>query len=145
GYTIFSSPPKMKLWVLVGLIPIIWGGILFGDILESYFEIVDPELARSFRVATSKAFEVFENKGEVRSVTHLASMEIPPLTFETIWGTGQIRPNFGVGHDSGYIHNYFGIGLIGATIFYLAFMAFLFKYAVRMSSPYLGLALFLMF
>ncbi len=61
----------------------------------------------------------------------LSSMPVPPISFETIIGTGRVTDiNLGVnasGHDSGYIQAYYSMGLILATFFYLSYAFFLTK------------------
>ena len=60
--------------------------------------------------------------GEGSAVEELGSMPIPPLSVDTLIGTGlvvdPISGESATGHDSGYIQTYYSMGLILAFIFY---------------------------
>jgi hypothetical protein len=60
-------------------------------------------------------------EGESSSANALIAMEIPRLTVETFMGTGLVgTPDGGnaSGHDSGYIQNYYALGLFFVAVFY---------------------------
>ena len=58
----------------------------------------------------------------------LNEMPVPPLSFETIIGTGRVRSITGngnaSGHDSGYVQTYYSLGLLLAIFFYIFFLIF---------------------
>lgn len=63
-------------------------------------------------------------------VEGLNEMPIPPLTYQTLIGTGLVvGPNGegnASGHDTGYIQTYYSMGLIMAFVFYLSYFYYLF-------------------
>ena len=69
-----------------------------------------------FQKMSNWAFEFFINDGNVYSVYDLSTMPIPKLTFETLMGTGIV--NNGSGNDSGYVQNYYALGLLMSVVFY---------------------------
>lgn len=71
---------------------------------------------------TNWAFEIF-NYGEIETINTLKRMPIPPISIETIIGTGRVRALYW-GHDSGYIQTYYAMGLPAALIFYIVFVCF---------------------
>lgn len=68
-------------------------------------------------------------------VQGLNDMPIPPLSINTVLGTGLVMGPNGVGnasgHDSGYIQSYYSLGLIVSILFYLSYYLFLFIQAKR--------------
>ncbi len=60
----------------------------------------------------------------------LQEMPIPPLTMETLIGTGYVfDAEYGVnvsGNDSGYIQTYYSLGLLATVIFYISYLVYLF-------------------
>lgn len=72
---------------------------------------------------TRWAFEFFVAGGETASVADLRSMPLPPLSNETIAGTGLITGRYGnaSGSDSGYVQTYFALGLPMTVLFYVTF------------------------
>ena len=69
------------------------------------------------------AFGFLSGKNE--SVSELASMPIPPLSIDTIFGTGLVGLINGAnpsGHDSGFVQNYYSLGIFLAAILYLAYL-----------------------
>jgi hypothetical protein len=69
----------------------------------------------------------------------LNEMPVPPLSFETVFGTGRVRDISGLenasGNDSGYIQTYYSLGLILAIIFYVTFFSFLI-YQIKMQKKF---------
>jgi hypothetical protein len=95
--------------------------------IESFFEGIDNFSTEYFFNWVSNAFSIQEN----RTVDALDDMKIPPVTYETIVGTGQIIASNGSnasGHDSGYIHAYYSLGLFFSFIFYIS----LFLYTIKL-------------
>lgn len=80
----------------------------------------------------------FELKGN-ETTEALNEMPVPPLSFETIIGTGRVRDLSGLenasGHDSGYIQTYYSLGLLLAIFFYFTFFLFL-LYQIRLEKKY---------
>lgn len=67
-----------------------------------------------------RSFSIFL-KGEDSTLGALTEMPIPPIEISTIIGTGLASTPSGYnasGSDIGYIQNYYGFGLIVATLFY---------------------------
>jgi len=60
--------------------------------------------------------------GEGSTVQILVDMGVPPLSWETFWGTGIVNGATASGitsaSDVGYIHTYMAFGVVGATIYY---------------------------
>lgn len=67
--------------------------------------------------------------GEGSTVQALVDMGVPPLTWETVWGTGITSGTTASGivaaSDVGYIHTYMAFGIVGAAIYYLWIYGFL--------------------
>jgi hypothetical protein len=63
-------------------------------------------------------------------VEGLNEMPIPPLTYQTLIGTGLVSGPNGEGnasgHDTGYIQTYYSMGLIVAFVFYISYFYYLF-------------------
>jgi hypothetical protein len=89
------------------------------------------------------AFEFFLNEGDVYSVQDLKSMPIPPISLETLTGTGMVETNLrmGSGNDSGYIQNYFSLGLCLAILLYGGLLAFFGAAGLRSPERFLALIL----
>lgn len=60
--------------------------------------------------------------GEGSTVESIGKMPIPPISIETLFGTGMVVDPTGngnaSGHDSGYIQTYYSMGLIFSAAFY---------------------------
>ena len=58
-------------------------------------------------------------------------MPIPPLSLNTIVGTGEVfdaeKSVNASGHDSGYIQTYFSLGFVFAIVFYVSYFLFLIR------------------
>ena len=69
----------------------------------------------------------------------LNEMPVPPLSFETVLGTGRVRDKSGLlnasGNDSGYIQTYYSLGFILAIFFYISFFSFLI-YQINVQKKY---------
>ena len=72
----------------------------------------------------------FQQGTQEESLKELLTQHIPPLTFETLVGTGLVVEGEvnASGNDSGYIQTYYAIGLIIALAFYMALLGILIKY-----------------
>lgn len=67
--------------------------------------------------------EIFiEGAGQGSTVAALINMGIPPLTWETLWGTGILtgvtKSGLSAYSDVGYIQHYMSYGLVGASLYY---------------------------
>lgn len=139
----FLTNARARIMAVFGVLPVIALLVLQSENIAILLSHIDPILGRSYLSMTSRAFEIFYAPGEVQSVSHFASMRIPPLEFQSIFGTGRHIPDFGAGHDSGYIQNYYGMGLIMATVFYIAFSYLILRNLLFMKKEFWsGLLLF---
>lgn len=77
------------------------------------------------------ATEIFSNYNGNNTIIILMNMKIPPLSFETFFGTGVLRGTSYLGswvqNDSGYIKSYFSMGLLMSIFFYLSIIFNSFK------------------
>jgi hypothetical protein len=93
------------------------------------------------------AFGVF-NPLEDASIVDLAETPIPPLTSDTIVGTGLVWDESGFnvsGHDSGYVQTYYALGLLFAVLFYGALAGALLFGAVVLRSWWIAILTITMF
>lgn len=71
---------------------------------------------------TYKIIDLFLNREESGTLQNLSNQIVPPVSFETVIGTGLSRGVSVTGivcdHDGGYFRTYFGLGLIMTIIFY---------------------------
>lgn len=79
-------------------------------------------------------------------VQGLSEMPIPPLSLDTVLGTGLVMHPSGFGnasgHDSGYVQTYFSLGLIFAIVFYLNYYLML-LFSVKRTGDWTGFLLVL--
>lgn len=96
------------------------------NILEPVMENVTGFNSEYFSAWIENAFKFNDNS----TAEELGSMPIPPLSINTIIGTGKITNQLlkenASGHDSGYIQAYYSLGLILASFFYITYYLFLF-------------------
>ncbi|SDW70585.1 hypothetical protein SAMN05444338_104136 [Flavobacterium degerlachei] len=115
------------------------------DILENLTSNVDGFSVDMFTAWIENAFNIENND----TSEALASMPIPPVTFQTIIGTGRVVHESGVGnasmHDSGYIQTYYSLGLLTAIYFYISYIIFLIFQVGKGKSGYLYFLILLMF
>lgn len=99
--------------------------INYTSLIENLTSGVDGFRSDIFIEWIESSFKVKDNE----TTAALNEMPVPPLSFETIIGTGRVRDVTGrenaSGHDSGYVQTYYSLGLILATCFYLSFLIFL--------------------
>lgn len=66
--------------------------------------------------------EIGDLFGKERTISAILNMNIPPLTMETLFGTGlysgMTKMGVSFSHDAGYIRTYTSIGLIGCGFYY---------------------------
>lgn len=122
---LFSFRFTIKRIIVATLAIILVYQVNFMGILENQMKDVEGFNIDFFRAWIENAFSFKDNQ----TSEDLKSMPIPPLTFETIVGTGKVEnKNLGVnasGHDSGYIQSYYSLGLILTFFFYLTYLSFL--------------------
>lgn len=79
----------------------------------------------------------------------LASMPIPPISTETILGTGKVVNSSGIGnasgHDSGYIQAYYSLGLLVAILFYISYLLFIVNHIKKVNNKYLYILVIVMY
>lgn len=85
----------------------------------------------SYDKLTYKTIDFLLNGEESSTFQNLGYQKVPPISFETIVGTGFSRGRTFSGlictHDGGYYRSYFGIGLIMATLFYCVLFITMYK------------------
>jgi hypothetical protein len=127
----FKIKPK-TIFVLVSVF-ILFAQIDLIRLTDKLMKDVDGFNIELFTAWIENAFTIKDNA----TTEDLSSMPVPPISFETIIGTGRVTdPVLGVnasGHDSGYIQAYYSMGLILAILFYLSYAYFLSK-AIRTSN-----------
>ena len=88
------------------------------------------------------------SRDEGSSIYALESMEIPPLSIETIFGTGIRRGYFGNGYliqnDIGYIQLYAGLGIIVEVLFYYLVFSMCVRRIILIGNKTIKAALFLL-
>lgn len=132
GYFL-SFKMKPKTFTVVASVFILFTQIDLIRLTDKLMKDVDGFNIELFTAWIENAFSIKNNA----TTEDLSSMPIPPISFETIIGTGRVAdPVLGVnasGHDSGYIQAYYSMGLVLAILFYLSYAYFLSK-AIRSSN-----------
>lgn len=104
---------KSILWIVIG------GAIILIGCLIYIFIAPDTWSLRLWIYWITEIVDLF---GKTRTLNVIWNMNIPPLTLETLFGTGLYRglTNTGIAieHDAGYIQAYASVGLIGCIIYY---------------------------
>ena len=97
----------------------------FLTIIETVTKNIEGYNSELFVLWVTESFQV-KNNGTVEI---LNSMPIPPLSVETLIGTGRVVDISGLGNasgnDSGYIQTYYALGLIVSVLFYSGYLLFL--------------------
>jgi hypothetical protein len=95
------------------------------NLIESLTSNIDGFKSELFVTWIESSFQLKGNE----TAEDLNKMPVPPISFQTIIGTGRVvdKNGFGnaSGHDSGYIQTYFSLGLFLAFCFYISYMLFL--------------------
>lgn len=147
-FFIFLYPLTLKkkiLYILKHYMVIIVSiGIVF-FLLDNY--IVDVMLNSNSKFEFLLLWlEEILNFGTGGTATALRSMNIPPLSMETILGTGIVSNYNGLnasGSDIGYIQTYYALGLILSIVFYLSLLVYaLINFKKHFKSEYKFWALF---
>lgn len=97
------------------------------SILEMTTSNIGNFSAEYFSEWLGDAFTVSNNV----TVGAINQMRVPPLTWQTIIGTGKITNIDGTnaaGNDTGYIQTYYSLGLLLTSVFYTSLLLFLLSY-----------------
>jgi hypothetical protein len=118
-YLIFISNTKQKIIIL--LISFSMYQIDFESGFINLTENIEGFKSEWFITWIEEAFNFRKNS----TLEELNTMYVPPITVETIFGTGRVKSESGFGNasmnDSGYIQTYYSLGLIMSVIFYLTY------------------------
>jgi hypothetical protein len=148
-FFLFKAKRKVAFSILIGSAILGMIIFLFGERVLDVLFAMNPEFRESWRYVFEIAFEIFIHRGEVGSVTAVANMPIPPLSVETLLGTGLVRTAGAnvTGSDSGYVQSYYALGLVMAAFFYLSlarvFLAYLGRIPEKLLYGMLVAAMFL--
>ena len=128
GYLFFSfSIIKIKNWAYICL-----GIIIIYTLISSWSFYVSRIDNFNEDYFLDWAFGSFIGKDT--SVDDIANQPIPPISIETVFGTGMVTGPDGIGnasgHDSGYVQTYYSMGLILSVTFYL-FLAYVLALYVK--------------
>lgn len=127
----FKIKPK-TIFVVVSFF-VLFAQIDLIRLTDKLMKDIDGFNIELFTAWIENAFTIKDNA----TTEDLSSMPVPPISFETIIGTGRVTdPFLGVnasGHDSGYIQAYYSMGLVLAIFFYFSYAYFLSK-AMRTSN-----------
>lgn len=97
----------------------------FLSLIETVTKNIEGYNSELFVLWVTESFQL-KNNGTIEI---LNNMPIPPLSIETIIGTGRVRDVSGFGNasgnDSGYIQTYYSLGLIASVLFYLGYLFYL--------------------
>lgn len=100
----------------------------FEKILDSITKDVDGYNSELFIAWIQSGFRLNNDL-----VEGLNEMPIPPLSYQTLIGTGLVTGPNGEGnasgHDTGYIQTYYSMGLIVAFVFYMSYFFYLYNNA----------------
>jgi len=140
-----SELKNFKNIIIISLIFIAFYQIDLNNTLEKLTSDVDGFNGDMFTAWVENAFKIKNND----TSEELANMPIPPISLETIIGTGRVVHESGFGnasgHDSGYIQTYYSLGLLVAGFFYTIYFFFLRDQIKRKKINYLYILLFIMF
>lgn len=140
-----SELKNFKNIIAISLIFIAIYQINLINILEIFTSNVDGFNVDMFTAWIENAFTIKNNdtSGE------LSNMPIPPISFQTLIGTGRVVHESGFGnasdHDSGYIQTYYSLGLLIAGFFYSIYFLFLRDQIRRKKNINLYILVFIMF
>jgi hypothetical protein len=136
---------SIKKIIIASCIMLIMSQINYVGIIDKAMINVDGFNVELFTAWIENAFRIEDNA----TSEDIKSMPIPPLSFETIIGTGKVA-NLAIGgnatgHDSGYIQAYYSLGLILAFFFYATYFTFLISLVKGLREPVLYLIIILVF
>jgi hypothetical protein len=136
---------SIKKIIIASCILLIISQINYVGIVESSMNNVDGFNIELFTAWIENAFRLEDNA----TSEDIKSKPIPPLSFETIIGKGEVA-NLALGgnasgHDSGYVQSYYSLGLILAFFFYATYFTFLISLAKGLRETALYLIIILVF
>jgi len=139
---LLTAPARLLLSYLSALLVAVVATYVFRDRLMLQF----TDVADQIDYVSSWAFEFFIYGLKGNFGQDLSSMPISHLSLETFLGTGLVTLDGynASGHDSGYIHTYYAMGLVFCVLFYLC-LAKLFIMQVHKFNMYLFLLIIMMF
>ena len=118
---------NLKKAILYSVITFIIIQINFIKLLENQTEGIDGFNIEFFKNWIEDGF-ILKNNNTVEAISR---MPIPPLSLNTIVGTGEVfdaeKSVNASGHDSGYIQTYFSLGFVFAIVFYVSYFLFLIR------------------
>ncbi len=118
---------NLKKAILYSVITFIISQINFINLLENQTEGIDGFNIELFKNWIEDGF-ILKNNNTVEAISR---MPIPPLSLNTIVGTGEVfdaeKSVNASGHDSGYIQTYFSLGFVFAIVFYVSYFLFLIR------------------
>ena len=118
---------NLKKAILYSVITFIISQINFINLLENQTEGIDGFNIEFFKNWIEDGF-ILKNNNTVEAISR---MPIPPLSLNTIVGTGEVfdaeKSVNASGHDSGYIQTYFSLGFVFAIVFYVSYFLFLIR------------------
>ena len=140
-----SELKNFKNIIAISLIFIAIYHINLINILEIFTSNVDGFNVDMFTAWVENAFTIKSND----TSRELSNMPIPPISFQTLIGTGRVVHESGFGnasdHDSGYIQTYYSLGLLIAGFFYTIYFIFLRDQIKKNKINYLYILVFIMF
>jgi hypothetical protein len=118
---------NLKKAILYSVITFMISQINFIKLLENQTEVIDGFNIELFKNWIEDGFILKKNN----TVEAISRMPIPPLSLNTIVGTGEVfdaeKSVNASGHDSGYIQTYFSLGFVFAIVFYVSYFLFLIR------------------
>jgi len=118
GVFAWRSGMGVRLAVASALGVIVTLFVVFIDDIKVLVSLFGDDLDWQLNSILKRSFEIFKLGGSTNSLQELAGMFIPPLGYETFFGSGVVRTVFGARHDSGYVQTYSALGLPMAALFY---------------------------
>jgi len=122
AYIVLGGPALLgrALLLTAGLAALL---VALGPALVELASQRNPEASRTI----GWAFEFFTSGTRGTFFREFAEQGVPPLSLESVIGTGRVMAPDGVanasGSDSGYVQTYYALGLPAAVVFYAAFFA----------------------
>lgn len=142
---IISNKLSIKTVFITCLIILMLSVINYQSILENLTSNVEGFNVELFTNWVGNAFTIKDN----HTTADLNSMPVPPISLNTILGTGRVVAETGIGNasgnDSGYIQTYYSLGLVMAVLFYSSYLIFLSSLIRKQKRPALYILVFILF
>jgi hypothetical protein len=124
-FVFFAVASRLKQAIRLLVISILLAAILWPTrgLITRTLTSLNPR----FGSAMARGLEIFAERTNTDSFRALVDQRIPPITTETIIGTGKVAgvDENASGSDSGYVQTYYALGLLVATIFYVTLLGML--------------------